>query len=226
VAEQHDGRSRVSSEALSTPRGPTHRPSVWAGALSIFLLLLIIGIRFAGDTLYDFPAPPQTLPEDSVIVCLAGGKHRVEAAYSLFADGVGQQLWIIGAGKRATVMGLARAQAVEAAQKIPWDRFDKIHVETESRNTIENAFAVKRFLEQNGGVKKLVVVTSPYHMRRSLLMIAHHIPSDVVLIPYTPPAADFGRDTWWHSWTGIALTVEETTKFQLASILVPRLGYF
>jgi uncharacterized SAM-binding protein YcdF (DUF218 family) len=202
------------------------RPSVWAGALSICALLLILALRLLGDTLYDYPANPSALPQDSVIVVLAGGRHRVEAAYSLYATGVGMQMWVIGAGKRATPMGLARAQAGEVAQRIPWDRFEKIQVETDSRNTIENAFAVKRLLEQNPGVKTLVLVTSPYHMRRSLLMIAHHIPTEVHLIPYTPPTADFAGADWWHTWAGISLTVEETIKFELASLLVPRLGYF
>lgn len=183
-------------------------------------------MRVAGDSLYDYPANPALLPRNCVIVCLAGGKRRIDASFSLFADGVGEQLWIIGAGKKATVMGLARAQAVEVAQKIPWDRFDKIQVETESRNTIENSFAVRRLLEQNPGVKQVVLVTSPYHMRRALLMIGQHIPADVTLIPYSPPTAEFGQGTWWRTWTGIALTVEETVKFQLASFLVPRLGYF
>lgn len=224
MAEHDDGGSRLASR--KTFRGPNHRPSVWAGAFSILLALLVLGIRVGGDTLYDFPANPAELPKDCVIVCLAGGKHRVDTSYALFADGVGDQLWIIGAGKRATVMGLARVQAGDVAQKISWDRFERIHVETESRNTIENAFAVKHFLDQNPGVKKLLVVTSPYHMRRSLLMIGHHIPADIELIPYTPPTAEFAGSNWWYTWTGISLTIEETVKFWLASWLVPRLGYF
>jgi uncharacterized SAM-binding protein YcdF (DUF218 family) len=161
-----------------------------------------------------------------VIVCLAGGKHRVETAYSLFADGVGDRLWIIGAGKKSTVMGLARVQASEVAQKIPWDRFDRILVETESRNTIENAFAVKRFLEQFQGLKSVVLVTSPYHMRRSILMIAHHIPPETRIVPFTPVTAEFGKGNWWQTWTGISVTVAELLKFELASLLVPHLGYF
>jgi uncharacterized SAM-binding protein YcdF (DUF218 family) len=157
---------------------------------------------------------------------LAGGKHRIEAAYSLFAEGIGCQLCIVGAGKKSTVMGLARAQAVDVAQKIPWDRIDKIQVETDSRNTIENAFAVKRLLDQNPSVKEIVLITSPYHMRRAMLMIEHQIPAGVHLIPYTPSIIEFGRNDWWKSWTGINLTIEEAFKFKLASVLVPRLGYF
>lgn len=222
MAEHDDGGSRLI--AAVNPKGPARR--IWAGAFVFFCLFFLASFRLFGDSLYDYPANPPSLPQNSVIVVLAGGKHRIETAYSLFADDVGEQLWIIGAGKKATVMGLARAQATEAAQRIPWDRFEKIQVERESRNTIENAFAVKRLLDQNPETKTLVVVTSSYHMRRSLLMIGHQIPADVTLVPYTPTTAEFGAGTWWHTWTGIAVTIEESLKFQAASLLVPRLGYF
>ena len=207
-----------------SPRGS----KIWAGAALLFFVVAGFFIHLAGDSLYDYPANPAPLafPANTVIACLAGGKHRIEAAFSLFADGVGEQLWIIGAGKHSTVPTLARAQAAEIAQKIEWNRFDKIQVETESRNTIENAFAVKRLLDQNPNLKNVVLVTSPYHMRRSLLMIQHHISPDIHLIPFTPISADFGREDWWHTWFGLSLTIAETVKFELARLLVPHLSYF
>ena len=189
---------------------------------------MIIGIRLYGDYLYEYPPNPplESLPKDAVIICLAGGKHRIEAAYALFAEGVGERLLIVGAGRKATVMGLARLQGVEVAQKIPWDRFEKIQVETESRNTIENAYAVKRYVEQNPNVKKIILLTSSYHVRRAQFMISHQIPADVSITPFTPPNEQLGRKNWWHSWLGIQLTVEEYFKYLMARVLIPSLGYF
>lgn len=226
MAKHSDRRSSIAQPEKT--RGPTHRPSVWAGAISICLLLLIIAIRYYGDFLYDYPLNPDhtSLPKDAVIVCLAGGKHRIETAYSLFADGVGERLLIVGAGKKATVMGLARVQGVEVAQKIPWDRFDKIVVETESKNTIENAFVVKRYIEQNPKVKNLILLTSSYHILRAKFMIAHQIPVDINIIPYTPQNELISRKNWWHSWLGIQITTEEYFKYLMANLLIPTLGYF
>jgi uncharacterized SAM-binding protein YcdF (DUF218 family) len=220
---EHDGNGR-SSLTASSPR----RSKIWAGAAFLSFLVTAFLLHLAGDTLYDYPANPAPLafPANTVIACLAGGKHRIEAAFSLFADGVGEQLWIIGAGKHSTVTTLARAQAAEVAQKIAWNRFDKIQVETESRNTIENAFAVKRLLDQNPTLKNVVLVTSPYHMRRSMLMIQHHVPADIHVIPFTPISADFGREDWWHTWFGFSLTIAEAVKLELARLLVPHLSYF
>lgn len=213
---------------MSTKKGPSHASSLWAGGLSLFLLSLIVAIRLLGDLLYYYPANPdlKNLPKDAAIICLAGGKFRVEAAYSLYAEGVGRQLLIVGAGKKSTPQLLGRAHADGAAKAISEDRFSRIQVETESRNTIENAFAVARFLEQNPNVNEIVLVTSGYHMRRALMMIESQVHRPVKLIPYTPPADSLHQKNWWHTWLGIEVTTVEYVKFVLASLLIPRLGYF
>jgi uncharacterized SAM-binding protein YcdF (DUF218 family) len=201
---------------------------MWAGGLSLFLLLAIVAIRLLGDRLYQYPLNPDSkdLPKDAVIVCLAGGKFRVEAAYSLYADGVGRQLLIIGAGKKSTPQLLARAHADSAAKTMSEERFSRIQVETDSRNTIENAFAVARFIEQNPNVKEIILVTSGYHMRRAQMMIQTQVHRDIKVTPYTPPSDALNQGNWWHTWLGIEVTTVEYVKFLLASLLIPRLGYF
>jgi uncharacterized SAM-binding protein YcdF (DUF218 family) len=158
VAE-HSSSGRRGLSRKKHERSPTHRPSLWAGAISILILLSIAGIRFYGDNLYDYQSnpPENSLKKDGAIICLAGGKYRIETAFSLYASGVGEKMYIVGAGKKATKASLAKLQAVETAQKIPWDRYDRILVETESRNTIENAFAVKRYLEQNPQINRAFI---------------------------------------------------------------------
>lgn len=195
---------------------------------AIFLLVALpfLGLLAFGGNLYNFPANPDplTLPKDSVVICLAGGKHRIEAAFSLFADGVGDRLYIIGAGKKATAAALSRIQATRVAQKISWDRFDKIQVESESRNTIENAFVVKRFLNQAPEAKTVVLVTSSYHMRRALFILSLHLPSNIHVIPYTPLVQEIDRDSWWQSGLGISVTAEEYFKFLMVKMLLPWLS--
>lgn len=224
MAKQSYGRSSVSKKS----KGPSHVSSLWAGALSILLLCGIGAIRLLGDQLYHYPANPDTaaISNESVIICLAGGKFRVEAAYSLFSKGVGQQMVIVGAGKKSTVSGLAKAHASGALTNIPADRFSRIQVETESRNTIENAFAVSRFLQQNPEVKTVVLVTSGYHMRRAQLMIENQVHGSVSIVPFTPQTEAIGRDNWWHTWLGIEVTVVEYFKLLLTSLLLPQLSSF
>jgi uncharacterized SAM-binding protein YcdF (DUF218 family) len=207
------------------PKGPSHASSLWAGALSILLLSLICAIRLLGDHLYEFPGNPdlKALPEKTVVICLAGGKFRVEAAYSLFAQGVGEQLLIIGAGKKSTAAGLGKAHAEAVLEKISAARFAKIQVETESQNTIENAFAVSRFLQQNPEVSAIMLITSGYHMRRAQMMIENQAGRSVTILPYTPPSEAIGPGNWWHTWLGIQVTTVEYFKLVLTTLLLPHL---
>lgn len=205
-----------------------HKPSLWAGLAAVFLLSLITAVRLLGDRLYHYPANPSpaALPSDSAIICLAGGKFRVEAAFALYSAGVGERLLIVGAGKKSTPQGLARAHAQEKAVEISEDRFRNVQVETESRNTIENAFAVGRYLQQNPEIRNVVLITSGYHMRRAQLMLEQQIHRQINVIPYTPPNEILGVTNWWHTWLGIQVTVTEYLKYVLAYLVVPQLGSF
>lgn len=228
MAKQPRRSTSSLNRTASNRRGSAHKPSLYAGAIAIFILSLIAGIRFFGDYLYDYSENlnVKEIPEDALIVCLAGGKFRIEAAYSLYSQNVGNSLFIVGAGKRSTPAGLARAHASNVLPKISEDRFGRIHVETESRNTFENAFAVRRFLQSHPEIETIVLITSGYHMRRALIMIQNEVRSDIKIIPFTPPNEAIQRNNWWHTWLGIQVTAVEYFKFLLASVLVPRLGYF
>ncbi|RYZ96473.1 MAG: YdcF family protein [Proteobacteria bacterium] len=225
VASYSDGRR----SSVSKPRrSPVHRPSVWAGALALIILSFLLATRLLGDRLYDYPANPDlsAIPPDAAIVCLAGAKFRIEAAYALFAQGVGRRLFIVGAGKKSTPGNLGRAHAPEALAKMTEERFRDIQVETESRNTIENAFAVSRYLQEHPDVKTIVLVTSAYHMRRAQVVIQHQLHESLNIIPYTSDKEIIGHGTWWHTWLGMEITSVEYLKFLLASLLAPQLGYF
>jgi len=63
---------------------------------------------------------------------------------------------------------------------------DRILLESESKNTRDEAIVVKRMLAERG-VVNFVLVTSPLHMRRSMYTFAqqgmHPIPSPSALVP-------------------------------------------
>lgn len=184
-------------------------------------------VRQLGDQLYTFDVvkDPKALPADSAIICLAGGKHRIESALKLFAEGVGSHLLIVGAGRRATPATVIRSHGAELS--FSPERFARIQVETESRNTIENAFAVREFLHAHPEIRNVVLVTSGYHMRRARFMITHQVQPRVTILPLaaTSAAADvIDRGNWWHSWLGINLTMREYAKFLLAAFVLPKVG--
>lgn len=206
-------------------KGPNHRSSIWAGAFSIFILLVFIGLRTVGDNLYLFPENPPlpSIPKDTAIICLAGAKGRIEEAFSLYAKGVGNSLYIIGAGKRSSIQTLVKNHAAQSAELISEPRLQQVRVETESRNTIENAAVVDRILQARPELQSFVLVTSGYHMRRAQFMIENQSHRKVQIIPYVPEKESIGRFNWWTTWLGIQITLMEYLKYLMAVILVPKL---
>lgn len=202
--------------------GPSHRSSIWAGAIAIFILGTIATVRLAGDILYEFPANEslEVLHKDALIVCLGGGKGRIEAAFSLYASGVGKKLLIIGVGKRSTVTALLKNHAPEL--HISPDRINSVIVETESKNTIENAVALSQLLKQHSDGKKIILVTSGYHMRRAKFIIERIVSGGLEIIPFNPPNEIIEQQNWWHSWVGIQVTMIEFVKYIVATVIYPK----
>ena len=208
--------------------GSKHKASLWSGAIAIFILLTITAIRVQGDNLYAYPTNQELkeLPSNATIICLAGGRGRIDTAFDLFSRAVGRELVIIGVGPKTSLYQLIQASSHPSAAKISAERLAKITLEKESRNTIENAYAVDRYLKTNPQVKEIVLITSSYHMRRSLYIFESLLGSSVRIIPYTPEKESIDPKGWWGSWIGIQVTVVEYAKYLFARFVIPKLGYF
>lgn len=206
--------------------GSIRKRALWIGVVFILCAALIASLKCLGDSLYDFPENITSFPPDAVIVCLTGGKGRIEAAINLYAQGVGSGLHVIGAGKKTSVgMLLKMHVSDEIANSISAQRVAQILVETESRNTIENAFAVNRLLLNSPAVKTIVLVTSGYHMRRAQFMIENQMHGQLRIVPYTPPKEAIERHNWWKSAIGIEVTLTEYFKLLTSTIIIPKLEY-
>ncbi len=205
-------------------RGPSHRASRWAGAIAILILGSIAGVRWAGDNFYDLPRnPPVADIRAPVVVVLAGGKFRIDAALDLFASGVGRELFVVGAGPKIQLPLLLKNSDPAVVARISPDRLNHIRVENESTNTIENAQVVERYLRLNPDVHELVLVTSGYHMRRSVFVIQQFASRPIRVVPWIPENESIGRGNWWQSQLGIRITAEELLKYLFASFTIPRL---
>lgn len=191
-------------------------------------MLSIVGLRSVGDRLYDFPANPSLthMKKKSLVICLAGGKGRIEAAFDLFASGIGNELFIIGAGPKVTLQALLKNADPAVVAKLSNLQIGAIRIERESANTIENAYVLEKFLDDHPYINEVVVVTSRYHMRRSLYVMQTLLKQKISLIPYTPPEEAIERENWWRSKVGIQVTMEEYGKYLAARILIPRIGTF
>lgn len=128
------------------------------------------------------PAPP---PQgvDALFV-LAGGENRIAAAFRAWKKRVGKELYVLGAGKEATVKGI-----LPPGEEPSVAGLSKIHVEGWSENTLENAFSA-RSVAIARGFRSVVLVTSDYHLPRAYLALKKFMPRDTAIF-VAPVASDF-----------------------------------
>lgn len=207
---------------------PSHKSSLWAGSIAILLLLTFIFYRLVGQDLYEYPTNPdlKNVSPRGVIVCLAGGTGRIETAFELFANGYGEELLIIGAGPKTSLSTLLRTLPSSVVEKLSPERLDQIFVERESRNTIENAYIITQRLKHRPKRDTMLLITSSYHMRRSLMILKNSLPQETEIIPFTPMKEQFSRNDWFKSWLGIQVTGYEYLKFLVVQWMLPYFGSF
>lgn len=113
----------------------------------------------------------QTLPknvlENEMIVVLTGDRKRIPLALDLLRTRKTPWLLISGAGKGATLKELVNSQEAQAGKiREVWNR---ILVESKSTSTIENAKESGKIIQEKN-IHRVILVTSEYHMLRSLLI--------------------------------------------------------
>ncbi len=143
------------------------------------------------------------------IVALTGGAERIADAVDLLARGRGGRLLITGVNEKTTREELAR-------QRPEYRTFFTCCVDLDYRaiNTIGNAEETRRWARQHG-FGSLLVVTSTYHMPRSLAEIGHALPQ-VRLIPHAVVPETLDMAGWWREPSTIRLLMTEYAKLVVA----------
>jgi uncharacterized SAM-binding protein YcdF (DUF218 family) len=177
--------------------------------LGVLLFVWDMG-RFSGALSERARADFEALPAVDLIAVLTGGQGRMKHAFDLLESGQGRALLISGTG--ASLEDILDANDI---QDIPEHVKAQIIMDPHSQRTFDNAreirSAVKRF-----GAKSLLVVTSNYHMQRSLQLIKDELakdpPVDIVLHAYPVNSPNFDPDLWWKTLTGWRLFLSEYFK--------------
>ena len=176
---------------------------LWLGGLGLFVASsLAIG---------DDPS----LSTDAIVV-LTGGRLRLETGLQLFAAGTAKKLFVSGVNPRVDRDELLRAlgPAAERASCC-------IALGHEAGNTLGNARESANWMHEEGYLS-LRLVTSWYHMRRSLLEFGRAMPR-IAIIGHPVFAHHLEPEHWW-SWHGAPfLVISEYDKY-LAAWLRPALN--
>jgi uncharacterized SAM-binding protein YcdF (DUF218 family) len=140
------------------------------------------------------------------IVALTGGAQRIGDAIDLLANGYGRRLLITGVNERTSRDEIARLNPTQRH----WIDCC-VDLDYRARNTIGNAIATRRWIADNG-FRSLIVVTSNYHMPRTLLELHHALPN-VRKVPFAVVTGNADLTGWWRSPATVRLLASEYAKY-------------
>ncbi len=211
-----DGRKMAADERNDAMHGsgaPVRRRPGWGRRVlrALFALPLIGLLALAGGFLIfvralDAYGEAGEPPRAQGIVALTGGSQRVADAIDLLSRGYGERLLISGVNERTTRSQIAR---LNPGQK-DWLECC-VDLDHRARNTIGNAIETRRWVVDRG-FDAIIVVTSNYHMPRTMLELDNAMP-DVAKHPHAVSPADMEIARWWQDAATFRLLGQEYLKF-------------
>jgi uncharacterized SAM-binding protein YcdF (DUF218 family) len=139
------------------------------------------------------------------IVAMTGGSQRIGDAIDLLAQGYASRLLISGVNERTSRDEIAR---LNPGQRRLFDCC--VDLDYRARNTIGNAIETRRWAEQNR-FRSVIVVTSNYHMPRTLVELDHALPG-IRKVPYAVVTPTVDPDLWWRSPATAKVLLSEYVK--------------
>ncbi|MBB3952087.1 YdcF family protein [Aureimonas jatrophae] len=207
-------RSEPEREAhgIRRPARTTARPRRGLRALAFLLAFAMLAggaylaggfIRFARDVAL-LSTPPVAGEADGIVV-LTGGEQRLAQGLRLLREGHGRRLLVSGVNRDTSAAALARTTGED--RKL----FDCcVDLDYEALNTIGNAEMTARWAHEHG-FTRLFLVTSDYHVPRSLLELAD-IENAPDVVPYPVSPDKLWRSDGWPSRLGLRLLATEYAK--------------
>lgn len=178
---------------------------------SLALILIVVLIWAAG--LFAFAArisrstpaaDPQ--PADGIVVLTGPSNARIIAGMKLLEDGKGGRLLVSGVNRKAS-----RAD-IRSISKAPGQLYDCcVDLGFSAADTIGNARETAAWARAYK-FRRLIVVTSDYHMPRAILELKGALPEGQ-LVPYPVPTEEIDPRRWWKSGEGARRMVLEYSKY-------------
>jgi uncharacterized SAM-binding protein YcdF (DUF218 family) len=197
----------------SAPRGgkpsrpPRLRRSIARAAVAVLGAgLLLSGLGYGRFAMMIEAHEPAQTPRTDAIVVLTGGAQRVGDAIGLLEAERGRRLLISGVNEKTGRQELAKLNP--AGRDLLSCCVD---LDYRARNTIGNAIEARRWVRQHG-FRSLLVVTSNYHMPRTLAELAHAMP-EVRLVAHPVVTEHVDVSGWWNRWPVVRMLSAEYAKY-------------
>ncbi|MBN9010900.1 MAG: YdcF family protein [Rhizobiales bacterium] len=169
------------------------------------LFALALGFVFFAESIVAATQPAD--PRAEGIVVLTGGTARIDGALQLLAEGRADRLLISGVNPAVTLGAIS--QGVDRSLRHVLECC--VDLGREARDTIGNAAETRAWADERG-FTTLIVVTSDYHMPRSMTELAQAMPGKrLIPFPVSNPGLHMAR--WWRDPETFSLLVREYGKF-------------
>ena len=199
-----------------TPRetAPAWRALRFLARAAMFSVVAVAALICAGFVWFIWHVPAAEVALDrnaDGIVVLTGGASRIADAIDLLAAGRGKRLLISGVHRTTTTAEIARInpryQGLVACC---------VDLDHSAVNTTGNAIETRRWVRDRG-FASLIVVTSAYHMPRTMAELAKQLP-DVALVPFPVVTEKLRNEPWWTNGPTARLIISEYAKFVVAQL--------
>ena len=196
---------------MTSPRWPRALGWFAAGAATT-MLLWAAGLAWFVHSSLTMASDPR---DTDAIVVLTGGRLRLEAGLSLLGAGRAQKLFVSGVNPHVDRVELMRVAGHAGDEDV-----NRIVIGHDADNTLGNARETAGWMQQEG-YRSLRLVTSWYHMRRSLLEFERAMPQARIV---AEPVFAGHEGEAWSGWVEVALlTVSEYDKY-LATLVRPEIA--
>ena len=162
----------------------------------------------------DMPNPEHA---DGIIV-LTGGDFRIPEGARLLREGRAGRLLISGVNEKTTRDDLIKSSGLDP------ETFNCcVDLGYSAQDTIGNAEEARTWATDRK-VRRLIVVTSTYHMPRSLAELALALPG-ITLIAHPVVARPFRDGEWWLKPTVARILLSEYVKFLTVAVRLAAVRY-
>lgn len=177
-----------------------------SGIVLFFIFSGFLFLFFLGS----FLSPQDKLEKADVIVVVSGGEtfSRTQKAVELYKDNWAPKIIVSGAARSGEI---SNAMAMKSYAIKKGVLAKDIFIEEESNSTYENALFSKEIIEENN-FKKIILVTSPYHQRRTYMNFRFVLGPDYQIINQSSSDSNWSSSSYFESKKNIKTTFDEFSR--------------
>ena len=178
---------------------------VWCVGFVLFVRFIISPDFLAGDI-----SQYKDKNYDAIVV-VTGGKGRLSTGINLLDNGIAPKMFISGVGQ-----GMDIRRLLKIAKDQPHRLECCVFLGYDATSTVENAIETKTWVQANN-IGKILLVTSSYHMSRTVLEFIHAMP-DLQLDTYAITSDRVRVEQWYFYPATALLLAKEYSKFLIVKV--------